>query len=133
MYIQFSELKERIKNGDLVFVKYKDRETDEGHSGWRMYVNKSTAGIDSKVAGSWSSGFIQENNTVLRYIPLEEVNNLHKLATFFHDTDVTSGLPVYDVLYKSEKEIELESLIRKLQNELTTAQIKLANIKQGED
>jgi len=116
-----SELKDKIKTGDLIygFEKY------EEHKGWRLVLNNDSIGLNTKIKRSHSSNNNRDIKDFNKCIFTNEIkNNGYLLAEFLHTYDESI---IQDYIYevvdkiKTKEELRIEEIINeinKLKDEL---------------
>jgi hypothetical protein len=119
--IMADELISKLKNGDLIYYS-----KDGIDGGWKMVVGNGWASLDSRI---WSHKVEVDN--VSKVIFLENARNnqfgvSHILSN--GDESFTKDI-ITKVLHKSEKEQQLEDLIKKLSSQLDDAVRELEDIK----
>lgn len=129
--ISHKDLIEKLKVGDLIYVEYgKDYKE---HDGWKIYNGNGFASINSTLNGSWSSMIDStiKNCESMIYVPIKEIH-CYNLSMFFHTFDIRyleENDMIYNVIIKSDKEIEVEKLIEKLSSQLEDAKKQLERIR----
>lgn len=122
--ITIEEFKNKIKAGDMY---YSINMLNGEHTGWRLYLgNGRSIGLNTECKGSYGDSLILSFITITKAIFINEFISLNKFAEFmysFNEYKMSDYITYVNV--KTEKGVELENLINKLQQQLQEVENKL--------
>jgi hypothetical protein len=127
--ISSNNLRGKLKNGDLIYFK----DYNEDFNGWCIVVGGGYSGINTVMKGAHCGDIdwcINEKH-IEKVIFIEDLKNDRcRFGEFLHTfNEKYIEKYITEVVYKTEKETQLEDLIIKLSTQLNNAKIELDSIR----
>lgn len=124
--ISRKEFDKKVQVGDLFYVE------DEGLVGWRICLTKGDCvGMNTENDNSWCNEFANFYHNITKVIFVREIISPYYFSEFLHrfDINVLFSNDVYLVEDNPKKEIDIESLVEKLNTRLEELKEALYNIR----